>query len=328
MHVPRTILLQQLDSALWQGRWASSAHSWADCCAKAQTWTSESMFEATLHITDQVPLRKASENLKGFFFFFLQWNLQEIPTYSLRKILPYVLEPPFLPWLCMYKHVRSRRDLCGLLPLEIHFTRSGSLKQKSRAQQKAKKSHLVTWVFLCVFIFPILSLHWRTGGVIWPSSSFHTLPVCINLFLPSLTLYQLKGHGYTQALGAAKLWSKQDGTFSQWEEECLCSTVRGSGLQSDQPQCDMRTAPWLLAPRPGSTGLVAHPRENWGFGSQFLSQAFRPVSFWNSETNREDLGLCCTHFKMSTVSNASRKEVSVNRLFSFLPFASLQFLFQ
>lgn len=50
--------------------------------------------------------------------------------------------------------------------------------------------------------------------------------------------------------------------------------------------------------------------------------------FGTLRQNREDLGICCTRFKMSTVSNASRKEVSVNRFFPFLPFASLQFLFQ
>lgn len=142
MAMPWTI--QQLDSALWQGRWASFAHSWAHCCAEVQAWSSEGIFEAILHIVEQVPLRKTLNIWRDFFF---HWNLQESPTHSLRKILHYVLEPPFLPWLCIYKHVRGRRDWWGLLLLKIHFTRSGSHKQKSTAQQKAKGSHLV---ILCV----------------------------------------------------------------------------------------------------------------------------------------------------------------------------------
>lgn len=78
-------------------------------------------------------------------------------------------------FLAVAVHVRGRRDLCGLLLLEIHFTRSGSLKQKTRAQQKPKESHLVTWVLWCVSIFPILSLHWRSEDVLWSSSSFHII---------------------------------------------------------------------------------------------------------------------------------------------------------
>lgn len=173
MHMPRTILLQQLDSALWQGRWASFAHSWADCCAKAQAWTAESMFEATLHIVDQVPLRKTSENLKGFFF---------SPVELTGNPYIFTKENPSLcigtTFLAMAVHVQAcqrQEGFVWITAIRIHFTRSGSLKQKTRAQKKAKKSHLVTWVFLCVCIFPILSLHWRTGGVNWSSSSFHTV---------------------------------------------------------------------------------------------------------------------------------------------------------
>lgn len=173
----------------------------------------------------------------------------------------------------MAVHVQAcqrQEGFVWITAIRIHFTRSGSLKQKTRAQKKAKKSHLVTWVFLCVCTFPILSLHWRTGGVNWSSSSFHTVRhfTCLHKLVLALPHpFPAERPWEHTSTGCSWIWSKQDGTFSQWEEERLWNTVRGSGLQSDQPQCDMRTAPWLLAPRPGSTGLVAHPCENWGFGS-------------------------------------------------------------
>lgn len=330
--MPWTILFQQLDSALWQGRWAPSAHSWPHCSAKGHACTSESMFKATLHIVDQVPLRK-TENLTGFFF-----PPVELPgkPYILSKENPSLCVGSTFPAMAVHVQARYRQE--GFVWISVVGNTFYKIWVTQAENQGTTNGRRIWDTLTPEFsgVYPFFPFHHCTEGVkIYSAPAFltiftllDTLPASTNLVLPSLTLSSWKAMETHKHWVQLNFWSKQDQTFSQREEKCLYHFVSASGLQSDQPQSEMRAAPWLLSSRPGIRGVVAHPHENWGFSCQFLSQAFRPVSFWNSEKNREDLGLCCTHSKMSTAPNASRQEVSVNRFFSFLPFASLQFLFQ
>lgn len=154
-----------------------------------------------------------------------------------------------------------------------------------------------------------------------------TLPVFINLFLNTPPL--LAGKPWKQQKHWVQLNSDPNKiklflsegvcvTFCQRFRSAIWSTPRVKwGLPCDSShQGQGAQGWWPIHMRNGA--LVANS------SVRLLGQS----PFGILRQNREDLGLCCTHFKMSTVSNASRQEVSVNRFFSFLPFASLQFLFQ